>query len=97
MLLFVLWNAGVLVGAALGGTVLASVDPSTLGLDAAFPAVLLALLVPALRTRADRRTALTVAVVAVAAVPLLPAGLPAVAAVLGVLVGRVRSPRGGAR
>ncbi|WP_222710674.1 AzlC family ABC transporter permease [Quadrisphaera setariae] len=97
VLLFVLWNAGVLVGAALGGTVLASVDPGTLGLDAAFPAVLLALLVPALRTRADRRTALTGAVVAVAAVPLLPAGLPAVAAVLGVLAGRARSPRGGAR
>ncbi|MGQ7295721.1 AzlC family ABC transporter permease [Quadrisphaera sp. KR29] len=99
-LLFVLWNAGVAAGAVLGGTVLASVDPDVLGLDAAFPAVLLALLAPALRTTADRRTALAGAVVAVAAVPVLPAGLPAVAAVLGVLAGRpgcTTAPRGGRR
>ncbi len=85
VLLFLLWNAGVVVGAVAGGAV---ADPSALGLDAAFPAVLLALLVPALRTRTDVRTAVAGAAVAVAAVPLLPAGLPAVAAVLGVLVGR---------
>jgi len=90
VLLFALWNLGVLVGAGLGGTVLASVDPADLGLDAAFPAVLLALLVPALRTRADRRTAVAGAAVAVAAVPVLPVGLPAVAAVLGVVAGRSR-------
>lgn len=95
VLLFVLWNLGVLAGAALGGTVLAAVEPGSLGLDAAFPAVLLALLVPALRTAADRRTALAGAVVAVAAVPVLPVGLPAVAAVAGVLAGRTRGARSG--
>lgn len=96
-LLFAMWNAGVAVGAVLGGTALAGVDPDVLGLDAAFPAVLLALLAPALRIAADRRTALAGAVVAVAAVPVLPAGLPAAAAVLGVVAGRPRraaAPRG---
>ena len=47
--LFVSWNVGVVLG-AFGGTLIKSTD--ALGMDAAFPAVLLALLMPSLRDRA---------------------------------------------
>ncbi|MCM3883247.1 AzlC family ABC transporter permease, partial [Frankia sp. R82] len=54
--LFVAWNLGVLAGAFAGRAV---PDPDAFGLDAAFPAVLLALVLPALRgDAATRRAAL---------------------------------------
>jgi 4-azaleucine resistance transporter AzlC len=71
--LFVAWNAGTLLGIALGQHV---GDPAALGLDAAFPAGLIALLLPNLRDRETRRVAVTGAAVAVLATPLLPAGVP---------------------
>ncbi len=88
--LFVSWNLGVFLG-AVGGT--AITDTDTLGLDAAFPAVLLALALPALRDTATRWAALTGAVIAVAAAPFLPAGLPVLLALAGVAVTFIgRSP-----
>lgn len=71
--LFVAWNAGTLLGIALGQHV---GDPAALGLDAAFPAGLIALLLPNLRDRETRRVAVTGAAIAVLATPLLPAGVP---------------------
>ncbi|WP_037944116.1 AzlC family ABC transporter permease, partial [Streptomyces sp. NRRL WC-3774] len=54
--LFAVWNLGVLAGALAGG---ALGDTATYGLDAAFPAVLVALVLPALRdSPATRRSAL---------------------------------------
>jgi 4-azaleucine resistance transporter AzlC len=75
------------LGAALGG-VLGSVVPDTdaLGLDAMFPAVLLALILPALRDRATLSSAVVGAVVALATTPFLPAGLPVLIALVGVLL-----------
>jgi 4-azaleucine resistance transporter AzlC len=87
--LMVCWNIGVVVGAA-GGTAISDTD--ALGLDAAFPAVLLALVLPSLRTVSIRRAAAVGAVVALAATPYLPAGLPVLMALLGVVVG-LRSSR----
>jgi predicted branched-subunit amino acid permease len=84
------WNAGVLLGTA-GGRLVPDTD--ALGLDAAFPAVLLALVMPALRDRATLRAALVGAVIAVAASPWLPAGLPVLLALAGVLVALPRSAR----
>jgi 4-azaleucine resistance transporter AzlC len=78
--LFVAWNLGTLLGVALGG---AAGDPDVLGLDAAFPAGLIALLLPSLRDRETRRVALLGAAVAVLATPLLPAGLPVLLALVG--------------
>jgi 4-azaleucine resistance transporter AzlC len=78
--LFTSWNAGTALGVWLGG---ATGDPATLGLDAAFPAGLLALLMPALRDRDTRLVALFGAAVAVALTPVLPAGLPVLCALLG--------------
>ncbi|WP_144121560.1 AzlC family ABC transporter permease [Catellatospora sichuanensis] len=79
--IFVTWNVGTLIGIALGGAVS---DPAVYGLDAAFPAGLLALLLPSLRDRATRAAAIAGSLLAVATTPLLPAGLPVLAALLGV-------------
>ncbi|MBQ0903167.1 AzlC family ABC transporter permease [Micromonospora sp. U21] len=96
-LLFVAWNAGTLLGVLAGGTV---GDPAALGLDAAFPAGLIALLLPSLRDRDTRHAALSGAALAVAATPVLPAGLPVLLALAGpaaIAVRRRSAPRGGAR
>ncbi|QES43184.1 branched-chain amino acid permease [Streptomyces venezuelae] len=88
--LFVAWNLSVLAG-ALAGSALGDTD--RFGLDAAFPAVLLALVLPALRgDSAARRASAAGAVVAVVAAPLLPAGVPVLLALLGLLAAR-RGPR----
>jgi 4-azaleucine resistance transporter AzlC len=87
------WNLAVAAG-ALAGTALGST--SSFGLDAAFPAVLLALVLPSLADRGVRRAALLGAVVAVAATPFLPAGVPVLLALAGlVLLGRPAAARPG--
>ncbi|MDT0380519.1 AzlC family ABC transporter permease [Streptomyces sp. DSM 42041] len=88
--LFVCWNVGVLAG-AFGGTVVTDTD--AFGLDAAFPAVLLALVLPSLKDRPTLRAVLVGVAIALATAPFLQAGLPVLLALLGVLV----SLRGGAR
>src|SRR4051794_31812069 len=77
---FVCWNAGTLAG-ALAGTGIG--DPRAFGLDAIFPAVFLALLVPQLRDPRATGAALAGAVIALVLLPLAPAGVPVMAAVLG--------------
>ena len=84
--IFVFWNTGVLVG-AYAGTAISDTD--AFGLDAAFPAVLLALVLPSLRDKAARLPVLVGVVVALAATPFLPAGLPVLLALAGVVVGVV--------
>ncbi|AYY13573.1 branched-chain amino acid ABC transporter permease [Actinobacteria bacterium YIM 96077] len=80
--IFVSWNVGVVAG-VLGGTLVTDTD--AFGLDAAFPAVLLALVLPSLRDRATRRAALAGAAIALATAPFSPAGLPVLLALAGVL------------
>lgn len=80
--LFTAWNAGTVLGVLLGGAV---PDPAALGLDAAFPAALLALVLPSLRDPVARRVALTGAAVALLATPVLPAGAPVLCALAGLL------------
>ncbi|MGK5684694.1 AzlC family ABC transporter permease [Actinoplanes sp. URMC 104] len=80
--LFTSWNLGTLLGVLLGGAV---GDYESLGLDAAFPAGLIALILPSLRDRATRTAALTGAAIAIALTPVLPAGLPVLCALLGLL------------
>ncbi len=77
--IFVCWNAGTL-GGALTGDLLT--DPRALGLDAIFPAVFLALLVPQLRHRRAVRAALLGAAIALVLIPVTPAGVPVMASVL---------------
>ena len=90
ILLFLAWNAGVLAG-TVGGRLVPDTD--ALGLDAAFPAVLLALVMPALRERATLRAAAAGAVIALAVSPWLPPGLPVLLALAGVLVALPRADR----
>jgi 4-azaleucine resistance transporter AzlC len=87
--LFVVWNVGVLAGALAGSTL---GDTATYGLDAAFPAVLVALVLPALRENAGtRRAALPGAALALAVTPVVPAGVPVLLALAGLaLYGRGR-------
>lgn len=89
--LFVCWNVGVAIG-AVGGTVIS--DTNAFGMDAAFPAVLLALVLPSLRDRATRFAALVGAGIAIGSSPLLPAGLPvllSIAALPLAMLDRLRS------
>ncbi|MCX5248146.1 AzlC family ABC transporter permease [Streptomyces sp. NBC_00201] len=82
--LFVVWNVGVLAG-ALAGDALG--DTATYGLDAAFPAVLVALVLPTLREDARiRRCALLGAAVALAVTPAVPAGVPVLMALAGLFL-----------
>ena len=88
--LFVAWNCGSLVG-ALAGQVIG--EPDTLGLDAALPAGLLALLMPSLRESPGAMVAALGAVVALATTPVLPAGLPVLLSLVGLVVAvRQREP-----
>ncbi|MFD4673608.1 AzlC family ABC transporter permease [Lentzea sp. NPDC058450] len=81
--LFFTWNTGVLLGALAGQAI---GDPMTFGLDAAFPAAMLALTLPALKDAATRNAALTGAAIALVATPFLPAGVPVLLALAGLLV-----------
>lgn len=83
------WNLGVVIGAIAGSAI---ADPAVLGLDAAFPAVLIALVLPALRDRPTRNAALAGAAIALLATPFLPAGLPVLLALAGLLAYRTREP-----
>ena len=86
------WPAGAAVGSLIGSLI---GNTNAFGLDAMFPAVILALIMPALRDRVTLRAALAGAVIALAATPFLPAGLPvllALAGVLGVVIPRRAAP-----
>ena len=71
---------GVLFGDLLG-------DPAALGLDAAFPALFLALLMPMVRSRRALAAALLGAAIALVLVPLAPPGVPIIAASAACLLG----------
>jgi predicted branched-subunit amino acid permease len=89
--LFAVWNVSVLLG-VLAGSVLR--NAFAFGLDATFPAVVIALALPALAGLRTRFSAGTGAVIAVALTPVLPAGLPVLAALAGLATGwRGRAPR----
>ena len=77
------WPGGAVLGALIGSAVH---DTSAYGLDAMFPAVILALIVPDLRDRVTLRAALAGAAVALAATAFLPAGLPVLLALVAVFL-----------
>jgi 4-azaleucine resistance transporter AzlC len=84
LLLYPCWIGGTALG-VLGGGFLG--NPARLGLDAAFPALFLALIVPQLTSRRALTAALAAAAIALALVPVTPPGVPIVAASAACLVG----------
>lgn len=90
LLLYACWVGGTVVGMLAGAAV---PDPDVFGIDAAFPAALLALLLPGLRrpdNGAGRRVGTVAAVVSVLVTPVLAPGLPVLAGLLGLgAAGRV--------
>ncbi|MGV9564620.1 AzlC family ABC transporter permease [Streptomyces sp. NPDC003480] len=77
--LYVLWNLTTLLG-ALGAQAIG--DTRAWGLDAAGPAVFLALLAPMLRTATERAVAGAAVVLGLGLLPVLPAGVPVLVAAL---------------
>jgi 4-azaleucine resistance transporter AzlC len=84
LVLYVCWVVTTAIGAVAGDLL---GDPERLGLDAAFPALFLALLVPQVRDRTALIAALGGAAVALALVPIAPAGVPILAAAGVCLIG----------
>lgn len=82
LLLFTAWNTCAVVGMLIGSAV---PDPGVLGIDAAFPAALAALILPSLRRPDAARVGLVAAAAALAATPFLPAGMPVLLALAGLL------------
>lgn len=87
--LYLSWNAATVAGTVVGTVVR---NTGSFGLDATFPAVMLALALPLITDRRTGAAAGTGAVAAVALTPVLPAGLPVLAS-LGGLAWMWRSGR----
>ena len=88
--LYLGWNAGTAIGVAVGDGL---GSPSTLGLDAAFPALFLALLAPLMRSSQAVAAAILGAGIALALTPVSPPGVPVIAATAACLVGLARRPQ----
>ncbi len=84
LLLYVCWVGGTAIGAIAGE---ALGDPTSLGLDAAFPALFFGLLVPMVRSRTALAAALLGAGIALALTPVAPAGISIIAASIACLLG----------
>ena len=80
--LFVSWQVGTAIGALAGE----AIDYKAFGIDAAFPAGLLAMLGPQLNSRSARLAAVLGAAITVASTPLLPRGVPILVAAVGGLI-----------
>ncbi|WP_323180001.1 AzlC family ABC transporter permease [Streptomyces sp. NBC_00893] len=94
--LYVLWNLTTLLG-ALGAEALGDTD--TWGLDAASPAVFLALLAPMLKSTTERVTAALAVLLALGLLPVVPAGVPVLLSALAApavlfLSGRMKATGG---
>jgi 4-azaleucine resistance transporter AzlC len=87
LVLFPFWVGGTAVG-VLFGDVLG--DPERLGLDAAFPALFLALLATQLVSRRALLAAVAGGLIALVLIPIAPPGVPVIAAAAVCLVGLVR-------
>ena len=81
----IFWPIGTLVGTTIGRYL---PSPETIGLDAVFPALLLALVVPALKNRLTLSRASAGAALSLIAVPLTPPGVPILLSLFGTLVRR---------
>jgi 4-azaleucine resistance transporter AzlC len=88
MVLYAAWVSGTAVGVFAGD---ALGDPKSLGLDGAFPALFLALLVPQLRAPRALLAAAVGGAIALVLIPVTPPGTPIVAASAACLLGLRRN------
>ena len=79
--LFIFWNAGTVAGVLLGGFL---EDPGAWGLDAAFPAAFVVLILPHVGNRPGQVTALIGGTISLICIPLTPVGLPILLAALAI-------------
>jgi 4-azaleucine resistance transporter AzlC len=84
LVLYACWVGGTVVG-ALAGDALG--DPASLGLDAAFPALFLAILVTQVHDRLALAAAVLGGLISLVLLPIAPAGIPIVAAAAACLLG----------
>ena len=84
--LFTFWNLGTLIGALAGS----AIDPQKFGLDIAFPAAFIVMLMPHLRSKLGRQAAILGGALCLISISFLPVGVPILIAAMAVLVG-VRS------
>jgi len=84
LVFYVCWIGGTAIGAIFGD---ALGDPNAIGLDAAFPALFLALLWPYAKSREGATAALLGGLVAFVLIPFAPPGAPIVAAAFVCLLG----------
>jgi len=83
--ILLMWPLGVYLGGVLGALV---EDTAVFGLDALFPAILLALVVPGLKSLRQLTATFSGAALTLLATPFLAAGLPAVLSIAGVYLGK---------
>ncbi|OTA15702.1 branched-chain amino acid ABC transporter permease [Xenorhabdus vietnamensis] len=79
----VFWPLGVIIGCVVGKFLPA---PEAIGLDAVFPAILLALVIPSFKNKTTLTRASSGAVLSLAAVPFTPVGMPVLMSLLGLLM-----------
>ncbi|ENX34036.1 hypothetical protein F889_02700 [Acinetobacter colistiniresistens] len=79
----ILWPIGVLIGYILSKNI---PDIYIFGIDAAFPAILFALILPMLRNRTTRNRVFLGTTLSLASIPLLPTGLPVLVSMFGLLL-----------
>jgi 4-azaleucine resistance transporter AzlC len=84
LVLYAAWVVGAALGVLFGDFI---GDPARFGLDAAFPALFLALLIGVLDRREARIVALLGAAIGLALTPVAPPGVPIIAAGLACLIG----------
>lgn len=81
--ILICWPVGVIIGEILGSFIQ---DTHALGMDAMFPAIILALSLPALKDKRLRLAAIIGAVIAMVTTPVLPAGIPVLLALLSLVI-----------
>jgi 4-azaleucine resistance transporter AzlC len=84
LLLYVLWVCATALGGLIGG---ALENPDTLGFDAAFAVLFLALAAPYLRSRRALQAAALAGAITLVLLPIAPVGIPIVAASVACLLG----------
>ena len=85
--MWALWVVGTVAGLAVGGVI---GSPQRYGLDGVMPAMFVAVLIPQLRSRRLLAAGALGAVLVLVTIPFLPPGLPIVAGIAAIAIGRRR-------